>query len=247
ERLKTEAEQAVKAASAAKSEVDGLKKQLAAAGGAGDVKAKLDAAEKKAEAAQLAAANLQKMADAARVEANGLKEKLSAADKNTQAAEAKLKTARNNVQRLNADKKQVDALLKKITDDLVAAKFLDPKADRTALAQGVQDALKTASTVDAGGRLREMQAEVNRAKEQLDQRWQPTEMLAVWLPVLNNRGNRALATKAIADANRVLSDDKATAGQKAQAQAVLGLALRNQEKFAEAKAALEKAKAGLKG
>ena len=70
-------------------------------------------------------------------------------------------------------------------------------------------------------------------------------MLTYWLPLLRDRSQVDLASKAAVDAARVADDAEATPAEKARAAAVLGLALRNQGKFSEAKVALEKAKAGL--
>jgi tetratricopeptide (TPR) repeat protein len=82
---------------------------------------------------------------------------------------------------------------------------------------------------------------LQRAQDALAQRHTPEEMLSVWLPVVNDRAHRDVAEKALADAERVLKDDKATSAAKAQAKAVQGLALRDQGKFDAARAALEQA------
>ena len=70
-------------------------------------------------------------------------------------------------------------------------------------------------------------------------------MLAVWLPVLENRPAKEVVDRAMSDAERVLHDAKATPQEKARAEVLKGLNLRNEDKFAEAKAALEEAKKGL--
>jgi hypothetical protein len=213
----------------------GIEKLLADRKGAAE-----EAAKRKGEVEEA-----KKATDAAKAETKAAVEKAEAAAKETQDVQVQLKRARANNRQLTQDKEKADGLLKSVAEALVAAKFLDAKAEQAAVVQGVKDALKTASTVDAGGRLRELQAEVNRIKEQLAQRRQPEELLPIWLPALQNR-NRPFALKAAEDARAVLNDAAAKPLDKVHAQAILGLALRNQEKFAEAKEALEKAKAGLK-
>ena len=79
----------------------------------------------------------------------------------------------------------------------------------------------------------------------LTQRWAPEQMLTFWLPLLRERGRRDLADDAITDADRVLDDDAAAPAAKARALAVRGIALRDQEKYADAKADLEQAKKDL--
>ena len=133
----------------------------------------------------------------------------------------------------------------KISDELVKAKLVDAKAGRKGLLQGLQSAVRLASVADSQGLVRTLQGEANRYREQLAQRWRPNEMLTYWFPLLRDRTRSEIAAKAAVDAARVADDAEATPAEKARAEAVLGLALRNQGKFAEAKAALEKAKAGL--
>ena len=70
-------------------------------------------------------------------------------------------------------------------------------------------------------------------------------MLSIWLPLLRDRVRPDLADKAIADADRVLKDDKASPQDKAHAHAVKGAALLDQGKYGEAKAALARAQADL--
>ena len=70
-------------------------------------------------------------------------------------------------------------------------------------------------------------------------------MLTFWMPLLQDRGSKGLADKAIIDADRVLKDAKASPADKARAHAVKGIALRNEDKYAEAKAELQQAHANL--
>jgi hypothetical protein len=170
---KAAAEEALKAATDAKTEAAGLRTQLAkATGGTGDAQAKLEAAQKKAEAALMEAANQKKAADSARAEAAGFKDKLEAANTRVAAAEKQLKDQQLREQRLNAEKGQAESLLQKVADDLMAAKFLDPRADKTAIAQALQEALKVAANVDSTGQVRALQTEIKRIQEQLKERSQ---------------------------------------------------------------------------
>ncbi len=84
---------------------------------------------------------------------------------------------------------------------------------------------------------------VNLRKE-LNQRRPVTEMLSVWVPILE-RGDREQSQRAVADVQFVLGDMTARPEFKAQAKTVLGLALRNIDKFAEARMALTESLAEL--
>jgi tetratricopeptide (TPR) repeat protein len=162
-----------------------------------------------------------------------------------ESASAKLKAAEGREQALTAEKNSAEGDLAKITDELAKAKLVDPKAGRKGLLDGVQSAVRAATTNDSQGLMRTLQVEANRYREQLGQRWKPNEMLTYWLPLLRDRTRSEIAARAVVDAARVAEDPESTAAEKARAEAVLGLALRNQGKFSEAKVALEKAKAGL--
>jgi hypothetical protein len=171
--------------------------------------------------------------------------KLKAAEERATAEVAKLKMAEERERELAAGQASARDELKKLADELVKAKLLDPKADKDGLLHAVQSTIRLAAAADSQGMIRTLQAEANRFRDQLGQRWQPSEMLTYWLPILGDRGRADLATKAAVDAARVAADTAATPADKARAEAVLGLALRNQGKFTEAVAALQKAKAAL--
>jgi hypothetical protein len=171
--------------------------------------------------------------------------KLKAAAEQIKTGETQLKAATEREREQAAAKTAAEGELKKIADELVGAKLLDANAGRKDLLQGLQSAIKLATSTDSQGTLRTLQSEVTRFREQLSQRWQPGEMLTLWLPILGDRTRADLASKAAVDANRVASDATASPADKARAEAVLGLALRNQGKLAEARAALDKARASL--
>jgi tetratricopeptide (TPR) repeat protein len=81
----------------------------------------------------------------------------------------------------------------------------------------------------------------------LKERWEPVQMLGFWLPALRDRSRADLAPNALRDAERVLADESATARDKAKAELIRGLALRNEEKYDRARESLEKARAALRG
>jgi hypothetical protein len=201
--------------------------------------AKLQADEKALrDEATAQAAKAKEAADAA-------KAGLQAADDKAKAAQSQLNAATEREKQLAAGKAAAEGELKKLADELANAKLIDAKAGQKDLLQGVQSAIKLAATADSQGLVRGLQREVAGIRDQLAQRWRPGEMLTFWLPVLNDRSRRDLAGRAALDARRVADDASASPAEKARAEAVLGLALRNQGKPAEAKAALEKARAGL--
>jgi hypothetical protein len=171
--------------------------------------------------------------------------KLKAAAEQIATGQTQLKAAAERERQLSDAKAAAEGELKTVTDELIGAKLLDAGAGRKGLLQGLQAAIKLATSADSQGTLRTLQSEVARFREQLSQRWQPGEMLTYWLPILGDRARTDLAGKAAIDANRVAQDASASPAEKARALAVLGLALRNQGNLAEAKAALEKARASL--
>jgi hypothetical protein len=222
-----------KEAEAARAQADMLAKQVEAE--TKKAEAMLKDADAKAKAA-LAAAEKGTAAEA---------EKLKAAEERAKSEGAKLAAVEARERELAAAKAADEAELKAITDELVKAKLLEPNAGRDNLLRGLQSAVKLASTADSQGVLRGLQNEANRFREQLGQRWRPNEMLTYWLPILRDHSRTDLAAKAALDAARVVKEADASPTDKARADAVLGLALRIQGKMAEAKAALERARAGL--
>jgi hypothetical protein len=144
-----------------------------------------------------------------------------------------------------ADKKAADDALSGVVKELIGADFLKQGADPKMALEGVKEAIKTAKTLDRDGQLRNLQGQIAQKDAELKQRRQPKEMLPVWLGALQDRDRKDLAADAVKDADRVLTDKAASAAEKARAQVVKGLALRNQGKYAEARQALEQGKAAL--
>ncbi len=152
--------------------------------------------------------------------------------------------------------KMADAIKKAIKTELVDATYLDANAGDDKLVPAVKNVVKVARTDADKVAMQKLLLERNeardqvaaaaaRTKEQLADRWQPQEMLSFWLPLLEDRTQKDLPAKAVQDVDRVTKDTTATPAQKAHAEVIKGLILRNQEKFGEAKAALVKAKASL--
>jgi hypothetical protein len=159
----------------------------------------------------------------------------------------KLAAADKEIKDLDKASKAKDATLDALVKDLKDADYLKKDAGREALPEGLAAAIKIAKMVDPKGDLRKMQEKLTTAEGQLKNRWSPQQMLAYWLPLMEQRSRKDLTDAALKDAERVLADGSATAADKARAQALQGLAQRNRDQFAEARATLEKAKAALAG
>jgi tetratricopeptide (TPR) repeat protein len=193
-------------------------------------------------------ADLAASVKASKEEARDLTAKLKAAGEKVAKADVDLKSAAEREAKLKESLTAEEAVVKKVIAELSAAKFLDPRASKDEIASGIQKVVKMAASVDPMGQVRQMQTRAEQSEAALKQRWTPEEMLNVWLPLLEqDRGRKEFAAQAEQDVARVLRDPAATAAEKARAEVIRGLALRNQEKFAAAKEALEKGTAGLPG
>jgi hypothetical protein len=82
--------------------------------------------------------------------------------------------------------------------------------------------------------------ETTSLREQLKLRRSPAEMLAIWLPIVEN-SDREQSLRAVADAGSVLDDPMAAPAIKAQAKVIQGLGFRNLDKFPEARMVLTEA------
>jgi hypothetical protein len=193
-------------------------------------------------------ATLEKEVVGGKNEAKALADKVKEADQAKAKVEANLKEVTDRVAAVKEALAEDETLVKKVMEALTAAKMLDAKAGKDAILKGVANALKLASVADKTGEVRELQARADRAEKELKDRWKPEDLLVVWLPVLEQeRSNKEFAARAEADAARVQADASASPEARARAEVVRGLALRNQGKEAEAKAALEKASRELAG
>ncbi len=130
--------------------------------------------------------------------------------------------------------------------EAVGVKFVDPKSSTAMLVKEVREAKRIASVVDPKGSIRKLEGELLADRAKLKERWEPEQMLAFWLAVLQaDRSRTDLGPSAMRDTDRVLNDPAAASAIKGQALTIRGLILRNEEKYAESKPVLEKAREAL--
>ncbi len=190
--------------------------------------------DKKLKASMDKAATLEADLKTSKEEAAGLDKKL----KESVEREGKLKTELASEQ----------TIMQGVVDSLKAATFLDAKAGKEDVPAGLKDAIRIARMVDPMGYIRKLEGRVSIQEGQLKERWRPEEMLTFWLPLMEqDRDRKDLAAKALQDVGRVLKDPEATPADRAHAEVIRGLALRNDQKFAAAQEALRKAQEDLKG
>ncbi len=205
------------------------------AGVEGLIKEKKDAETK---AADLTTA-LKKAEDKAKDDATKAAAKLKMTEEDR---DTKLKAAGDREQKLKTAHDDLNTTLKKIGDELAAAKFFDPKG-KPDVGEAVRKVVDIAKMKDPQGTISQQRRDIAQLTASLKERWRPEEMMPFWLLMLDqNRGRAELATKATLDVERVKGDQTATPAHKGEAEVVLGLALRNTEKFAEAKTVLESAR-----
>lgn len=94
---------------------------------------------------------------------------------------------------------------------------------------------------DFAGRTLASEAKAAEMLARLGMSRTPSDMLSFWLPMLERRERKEILEAAHLDAKRVLDEKNATALMKAHAQCVEGLALRNEGKFEDARAAIAEA------
>ncbi len=178
----------------------------------------------------------------AQADGKKLSDDLAAAKKSVASLETDLTSAKEQIAKLKTANGELDAAFKKIVAELAAAKFLDPDG-KPNVVDAVKKAVDVAKIKDPQGMLREQRMEIDRLAASLKDRWKPDEMLPLWLLLLDeNRARDDLALRAGKDVDRVTADKTASKARKGEAAVVLGLALRNTEKFAEAKKMLEAAR-----
>lgn len=173
--------------------------------------------------------------------------KLTEAGKTLLATRDTLKTTQGNLDQSREANAAALAALKDV-GTAVGSEFKDLPTSKDPLLRDVRAAARLAKEADPKGLIRRLERDLDDTRTKLGQRWEPAQMLAVWLPVLDQeRSRQDLATRANADAERVLTDAAAKPETKAQALLVHGLVLRNTEKFNEAKPVLAKAREQLAG
>jgi hypothetical protein len=199
-------------------------------------------------AALTRAADLDNRLKASRDEARELASKLKETEATAADQAKQLRDVAGREAKLKDTLASVQKTVTAVVSDLREKKWLDPAAGTAGIPRALAAALKVAAVVDPQGRLRSLEDRVQRHEAELGQRWRPEEMLGVWLPLLDNeRGRRDLAERAAQDAERVRHDERATEADRARADVIRGLALRNEGRFDEAKAALEQGLSGLRG
>jgi hypothetical protein len=167
---------------------------------------------------------------------------LTTAKKTIADRDADLASAKDENAKLKTANGDLNATLKKVVDELANAKFFDPKGKEN-VGEAVKKAVDVAKIKDPQGMLRQLREEIALLTSSLKERWKPEEMLPLWLLLLDeNRGRTDLTNQAAKDVDRVTADAHTSQTRKGEAAVVLGLALRNTEKFSEAKKVLEAAR-----
>jgi tetratricopeptide (TPR) repeat protein len=143
------------------------------------------------------------------------------------------------IERLAAVNKDFEEIAKKLKPEYLDQEKTDPlnPKDRAEVLAGVDKVKASVKTP-----VKEAQAQVTLLEGRLKQAHTPQQMidLGLWTLVLQqDRGRKDLASAAARDGKLVAGDPKADAEQKAKAQFVEGLALRNEGKFEAARKALE--------
>ncbi len=168
--------------------------------------------------------------------------KLKTAEKTIESRGTELASAKEQTTKLKIANDGLNATLKKIADELADAKLLDLKGKPDVVA-AVKKAIDVAKTKDAQGIIRRQRDEITQLSASLKASRPPEEMLPLWLLLLDeNRGRAELASQAAMDVERVKTDPKAPPARKGEAEVVRGLALRNADKFDEAKSVLQAAR-----
>jgi len=155
------------------------------------------------------------------------------------------KKAEAEITNVGKDRDDVLATIKRAYDELLAAKIVtDDKADpRMALVKAVQKA-RLKAEFSENPSLAKAYAELDGFRSREEYLQKPQEKLDTYITLFQDRSeNNPKALDAIIkEAGWVLTPEaKSTPEQQAKARYVQGLALRNQEKFAEAKTAFAEA------
>ncbi len=186
-------------------------------------------------------ANLQKQTTEQQKELTTLNESLKSLTADLRKTQETLKTTQADLTR---SKSEAEATLTALRDvaKTAGSEFKDLKTSKKALLRDIGEAARLAKLNDPMGTLRQLERDLKSTQETLAQRWEPTKMLTYWIPLLEQaRADSAILTPARRDAQLVFSDAKASESDRARAMLVQGLALRNEEKYVEAAALLEKA------
>jgi tetratricopeptide (TPR) repeat protein len=205
----------------------------------------VDAVKKERKASADTIEGLETMVADKKKEVEGLEGKLKDAQTLAKENGEKLKVSEKRETALKATLAENNAAMKEIAE-VLEVKFADPKKDREALLKAVKDTDRMARITDPKGYIRKIEKELAARRGALKDRWEPQEMLNFWLPLLQDQRDRKdLADKAVKDADRVLAARGTGAVLRGRAQVIRGLALRNEARYPQAKAMLEKARVNL--
>ena len=179
------------------------------------------------------------------------------------ATEKKLAEADTKLAMLKDEKTKVEVSLKKSEDfvgaigtELSQANLVKDKSNPTNVVEGLKKGMEIIQSKDPQGMIRGLQTKLvddtNKFTKQIEvvdkklkESRQPGEMLDYWRTLMEKKGQGELEKKATEDVEKVMVDAAANPELKARAEVLKGITLRNQGKYVEAKALLEKGKAAL--
>ena len=179
------------------------------------------------------------------------------------ATEKKLAEADTKLAMLKDEKTKVEVSLKKSEDfvgaigtELSQANLVKDKTNPTNVVDGLKKGMEIIQSKDPQGMIRGLQTklvddttkftkQIEVVDKKLKESRQPAEMLDYWRTLMEKKGQGELEKKATEDVEKVIADAAANPELKARAEVLKGITLRNQGKYVEAKALLEKGKAAL--
>ena len=175
----------------------------------------------------------------------------------------KLTEADTKFTTLKGEKTKVEESLKKSEDfvasigtELSQANLVKDKTNPTNVVDGLKKGMEIIQSKDPQGMIRGLQTklvddttkftkQIEVVDKKLKESRQPAEMLDYWRTLMEKKGQGELEKKATEDVEKVIADTSSTPDLKARAEVLKGITLRNQGKYVEAKALLEKGKAAL--
>jgi hypothetical protein len=177
--------------------------------------------------------------------------------------EKKLTEADTKLAMLKDEKTKVEVSLKKSEDfvsaigtELSQANLVKDKSNPTNVVDGLKKGMEIIQSKDPQGMIRGLQTtlvdtttkftkQIEVVDKKLKESRQPAEMLDYWRTLMEKKGQGELEKKAAEDVEKVMVDASANSDLKARAEVLRGIILKNQSKYVEAKAALDKGKAAL--
>ena len=175
----------------------------------------------------------------------------------------KIAEADTKLAMLKGEKTKVEVALKKSEDfvgaigtELSQANLVKDKSNPTNVVDGLKKGMEIIQSKDPQGMIRGLQTklvddttkftkQIEVVDKKLKESRQPAEMLDYWRTLMEKKGQGELEKKATEDVEKVIADTSSTPDLKARAEVLKGITLRNQGKYVEAKALLEKGKAAL--